>query len=252
MIDFVRKTPDELESMSYEQKRLYFENLKDYVLSLPFDEDFARRGEEKFINTMGGIVKLIRKHMDPQIYGNSKPLEVPTIIVSNHLGSLDSVVVNTPYPDEAFHYMIAASLLKAKNLWQGYFFRNRGAFVVDKNDPVDKKMGEIRALQYLFRDMHIMMFPEGTRRVKYGSDGSVTDFKKGAAEIAQASGANVRPTAINNNFKKSGLYVNVGEDILVGYDDNVFEKTDEIQQSVTELWHENKTNGALILTKNPK
>jgi|GEM_PF-6395236 len=249
MLTFKHKTNIELKNMSYEEKSQYYLEYKEYILNLPFDEEKLECGEKKFLKTADFLVSNLKKHFEPHIYGNDKPLNGATIVISNHLGSFDQILVNAPYQYEAFHYMIDKSLLKAKNLCIGNFYVNRGAFVVDKHDFKDIKMAEPRALQYLHRNKHVMMFPEGSRMVKYGSDGGVTKFKKGVIEIAKAGQVPIRPMAINNNYKKGEVYINVGEDIWVSYDDNNHEKLAEVQRSVENLWQENKDKGAMIITK---
>lgn len=251
--EFTIESSHKLDLMTVEEKIEYYENVKQYILSLPFNEKELVEGEKKFLQTVNFIVPKFKKVFEPTITSRiSSEFDEPHILISNHLNSFDQVLLSSAFPNVAYHYMIAESLLKLKNLRVGKLYLSRGAFVVDRTTSEGRKLAIPNALKYLYRNNNIAMFPEASRQIRYGSDGSVQEFKNGAVQLAQMASVPIIPVAINNNFKKGELYINVGEKFSVNIEDNIIEKTNDLRNKVIELWEENRDRGALILTKNKK
>lgn len=240
----------EVMAMNIEERLRYFSAYKAFVCSLPFDEEALLTSEKRFQKTVHFWLPKFVRLFQPVVYGETEPLkEGPFILVSNHLGSFDQFLLATAFPSNVFHYMISASLLTAKNFFLGKAYVKCGAFTVDKSSPTGGMQAEVKALQFLLRGCNIAMFPEGTRRVKYGSDGTVGLFKKGAVSLAQIAQVPIVPIAINNHYKKGCLYVNVGAAMSVSYGDDIYCKTAKLREIVTSLWKENMANGARMITK---
>lgn len=248
--DFDFKSPTILDSLSVEKKVEYFKELNEYIMTLPFDNDKLDKEEKKFLKTVDFLVPKFKKIYEPNIYyKNNEKIDEPFILVSNHLGSFDQALLCTAFPDRAFHYMIAESLLTIKNLYVGKLYVNRGAFVVDRTTSLGRKMAIPNALQYVYRGRNLAMFPEASRQILYGSDGSVQSFKNGAVAISQIGNIPIVPMAINNNYSKGNIYINVGEKFRVNVEDKIIDKNIELRDKIIDLWNENKSRGALILTK---
>ncbi|MDD2208203.1 MAG: lysophospholipid acyltransferase family protein [Bacilli bacterium] len=251
MIAFDReiKSAYKLDEMTVKEKHEYYEDLKEYILSLPFDKEKLNIGEKKFLKTVDFAFPKVEKYYKPNF--SSKLTEIPDqfILISNHLCSFDQVLLSYAFPDTAFHYMIAESLMEAKNLYVGKFYVNRGAFVVDRTTHEGRILAIPKALQYLYQGAHVAMFPEASRQIRYGSDGTVQKFKNGSVILSQMSNVPIIPVAINNNYKKGESYINVGEKFEVGLESSIVQKNIELREKVIELWKENHDKGAKILTK---
>lgn len=247
--DFELKSIHEINQLPRDARLEYYHQYREFVMSLEFDEELNRKQEARYLKTVNGLGKFIQNYFDIKPRGVSDEDDEPMIVVSNHLDSRDQLLISTTYPNIPLHYMIAESLLEPKNLMIGHLYVNRGAFTVDKRDKEDRKMATPRALKHLLRGQSVVILPEGTRTIKYGSDGTVQKFQAGAVLSAIISGRCIKPHAINNNYKKGQLYVNKGSKIYIPEDVDILEATDELQKIVERLWQENKDNGAIIKTK---
>ncbi len=242
-----------IDKLTVDEKRAYFEELKEFVLSLPFDEAECKRCEQRYLNKLKLYIPAFNTILKPNISTRleEKP-KSPFVLISNHLDSCDPLLLFNIFSETPLHFMIAESFLKPKNRWLGKFYIRNGAYVIDRTTPVGRIMGIINSLQYVWRGYNIAMFPEGSRKVHYGSDGSVQDFKQGAAMISQVADISIAPMAINNDFKRENLYANVGELFNVRIEDKIVNKNIELQSQVSDLWEENRKNGAKIYTKKKK
>lgn len=248
--DFEIKSTTAVDLMSVEEKIQYFNEIKEYVLSLPYDMKQLEQGEKKFLKTLDHFVPKVIKLYRPNIYSKTMAIpKSPFILVSNHLGSFDQVLLSCGFPKTAFHYMIAESLMQKQNLCVGKLYQARGAFVVDRKSPEGRRLAIPKSLEYIYRGRNVAILPEGTRTILYGSDGTVQNFKNGAVTLAQMANVPIVPVAINNNFKKGESFINIGNEFRVGIEDNIHEKNEELREKVIDLWNENKSNGAIILTK---
>jgi 1-acyl-sn-glycerol-3-phosphate acyltransferase len=248
MVNFKKVANVELRKMSACERANYFMAYKEYVLSLPFDENEMLRGENCYLKTANKIMLRYHKEYEPlTIKRGYRELPNPFILVSNHLDTGDENLHISAFPKIPFHYMIASSLFTPENRKMGEYYLENGAFVIDKDNLFERRKAEDMALQYLFRGKYIALFPEGTRTLRYGGDGTVQKFHKGAVSIAQASNVPIIPVAINNNLVKGGISINIGDTFKVSYDDNIFEKTNELRDEVIKLWEDNKKRGAKII-----
>jgi len=248
--EFVKKTNAEIHQMSLDDRVKYFVDYEEYVLGLPFDEKQMQKGQNRYLKVSRIIANYMQKKLQP-IYITRKYDRLPNqfILVTNHLDSKDQFMHIAAFPNIPFHYMIAQSLLTRKNHYRGHLYTKLGGFPIDKDNPDDRRLAEEKALQYVFRGGNLTIFPEATRTLKYGGDGTVWGFKKGAASIAQASRIPILPGAINNDYRQGGLFMTIGSPFPVSYDDNVFDKTEELQTIVSELKEENDRKGAKIILR---
>lgn len=250
--DFELKSMNKINKMSLDERLEYYRDYRNFVMSLEYDEEENRQNEERYLKTLRFLINHFNPMFNPKYFGVNDENDEPMIVVSNHLDSFDQLLISPAYPEKVLHYMIASTLLKPKNLMVGHLYTRRGAFTVDRNDPRDRTMAIPKALIHLLRGQSAVILPEGTRTIKYGSDGTVQKFKEGAVLASMISGLPIKPMAINNNFKKDELYVNKGSKIYIPEDANIFEATHYLEDVVRNLWQENKDNGAVILTKKPK
>ncbi|NLL01448.1 MAG: 1-acyl-sn-glycerol-3-phosphate acyltransferase [Mollicutes bacterium] len=245
-IQEVLKGP-ELDDLTLSEKIQYCKELKELVLSLPFDEKEAKLCEERYLTLLDICLPIFKTIFRPNINFHTTELpKGPNIVICNHLDSYDQIPLSCAVPKLPLHYMIAESF---EGTLKGQQYKKLGAFVVDRNSDEGKRLGYIEALKYLFRGFSVALMPEGHRWIVYGSDGTVQKFHSGFASMAQLTGANVIPNAINNDFRIGKLYVNRGVPFKINLEDKVIDKTNESHQIVTDLWQENRNKGALIRTK---
>ncbi len=236
-----------LSSMSVEEKIKYFQEVKEYILNAPFDEEKLELGEKKFLSTLKLFVPPIKKIIQPNITSKLENLpEEPFILASNHLGSFDQILLSCAFPKTPFHYMIGESLLTIKNLYAGHLYVNRGAYVIDRTTQKGRWLAIPQSLQYVYRNRNIVIFPEGTRTIRYGSDGTVQEFKDSVIRTAQIANVPIVPVAINNNYKKGQAYINIGSEFRVGIEDDITEKNNELREEIIDLRQEIVDQGAII------
>lgn len=113
-----------------------------------------------------------------------------TVIVANHPSMLDVIYTLAFVRDT--DCIVKATLAKS---WVGGIVR---ALYITNN--VDFEVMKDECVQALKQGGNLIIFPEGTR----SPAGGLNQFKKGAARIALAAGANVQPMHIGGN-RKYGL-----------------------------------------------
>ncbi len=129
--NFELKSIHEINQLSRQARIEYYQQYREFVMSLEFSEELNREQEGRYLKTVNGLGKLFREFFDVNIRGVNDENDEPMIVVSNHLGSFDQVLISTAYPNIPLHYMISKSLLEPKNLRVGYLYIDRGAFTVD-------------------------------------------------------------------------------------------------------------------------
>jgi len=117
------------------------------------------------------------------------PKEGPVIIAANHVSYWDPVVLVVAMP-RRIYFMAKANLFKIPVLAQ--IIKHFGAFPVDKTKS--DRAALRAAIEVLDRGDVFGIFPEGTRV----RDGSLGEFKGGAAMIAAKTNAPIIPVALIN------------------------------------------------------
>ena len=121
-----------------------------------------------------------------------RPVDPPSVIVANHPGLFDVIVLITEIP--RMSVMVKRSLVQklplGPLLWSaGYVYGPR------KGDLKDLKDFFGRAEDMLRQGYHFMIFPEGTRSPK----GGLLPFKSGAFVLARRAGVPIQPVLIEND-----------------------------------------------------
>lgn len=119
------------------------------------------------------------------LHGERVPKDGPIIVVSNHVGFLDGplVFILTPRP---LRFLVKRSYFSS--VW-GVFLRATGQIPIDQNSADREALTAAR--EVLSSGGGLGIFPEGTR-----GSGTVQTAQRGAAFLAQATGAKLVPVAV--------------------------------------------------------
>ena len=115
------------------------------------------------------------------------PRSGPALVVGNHVGSIDPVILGINIPRLDVYYMAKSELFEKP--FVGWLFRHNHAFPVVRDSP--DRTALRRALDILARGHVLLLYPEGTR----SSDGSLSRAQAGAGFIARHSGVPIIPVA---------------------------------------------------------
>ena len=151
----------EKEKLTLEEKQEYFKNMRDFYLSLPYDEDLERKLENNYVKSLDVGLPFFNLLYRPMIINPEKVPEGNGIIfVSNHLGSLDQFPIMSAIGDRPTHFLASTTLLPLK---RGSLYKNTGAIFVDRQDPNSREASKEKMGQYLLKGSNVFLFPEGTR-----------------------------------------------------------------------------------------
>jgi 1-acyl-sn-glycerol-3-phosphate acyltransferase len=113
------------------------------------------------------------------------PKTGPAIVVCNHIGSLDPMLVQAATAKRIITWMMAAEYMDLPGL--GWFFRKIGVIPVERSG---KDSGPLRAaLRALERGRVLGIFPEG----RFSKTNEFLPFQTGVGMIAAKTGAPVVP-----------------------------------------------------------
>ena len=115
------------------------------------------------------------------------PRRGPALIVGNHVGMLDPVLLGINIRRFDVYYMAKSELFRGRFL--GWLFRRNHAFPVVRDTP--DRTALRTALQHLAAGHVLLVYPEGTR----SRDGLLHHAQAGAGFIARRSGAPIVPVA---------------------------------------------------------
>lgn len=234
-LTFRELTREERNNLSHEELIDYYKNLKEYYLSLPFNEDLMLKYREQCRNAIKNLLFFFNAIYSPQIINKNKlPTETGVILASNHLHSFDPLLIVNLLEEKGFRLLAKEELLGK----YGNLFEYIGSIFVDNDDDFSKKESKEELIKTLLHGGNVMHFPEGTRnKKKY--ERFLLDFKYGTVDVAQKTGAPIIPFAVNDNytFRSKKLFVNVGDPIYVQPDSNLTEVNEKLKDTIaTLLW----------------
>ena len=124
------------------------------------------------------------------------PRNMPFLICPNHESFLDGPLLIALLPRQVIYNIF---ILGYSDYWQGAFSRRLAEMCMIV--PIDPNVNLIRAMQAgavgLRQGRALLIFPEGTRTI----DGSVAEFKKGAAILAYELRVPIVPVGIRGAFE---------------------------------------------------
>ena len=115
------------------------------------------------------------------------PRQGAVLIVGNHVGTVDPVLLGINIPRRDVYYMAKSELFRTRFL--GWLFRRNHTFPVVRDSP--DRTALRTALQHLDDGHVLLVYPEGTR----SRDGRLHHAHAGAGFIARRSGAPIVPVA---------------------------------------------------------
>jgi 1-acyl-sn-glycerol-3-phosphate acyltransferase len=145
----------------------------------------------KFLQTLSRILTTIL--FDLKVYGRRNvPARGGVLIVSNHQGNLDPVVIAV-WLDRPLNYIAKSELFQG--YWSTWLLHTVNAF------PVRQGAGDVGAVKetiHRLKQGHLLnMFPEGSRT----EDGKIAPLQKGVALIVRRANVPVVPAVIVGSFE---------------------------------------------------
>lgn len=309
---FVPLETEEKMKLSPKEKDEYFDAMKKFYLSLPYDEKLESKMEKNYVKALHLGMPFFNFLYQPKVINSEKvPEGNGHIFVSNHLGSLDQFPIMAAIGDRPTHFLASTTLLPLK---RGALYKNTGAIFVDRQDSSSRENSKEKMGQYLLKYSNVFLFPEGTRNYmrehhiddlyslypfantnmskeqftemilkqphlvsqgevlkKLFQDGKISSiefaqgltningflceylpfeeyvdswmlpFKLGAVALAQSTGADIIPFAVNNNYKIGGdnLLVRVGDAMHVDSNDDLVKKNQELRTQISSMIADN-------------
>lgn len=235
---FEKKTVDQLQKMSLEEKKDYFISYRKYLRNIKIDSKLFEKGKRRYklLYTIGAIpVKMIFK---PRIIGKENiPYQGGFIIASNHENSNDQYLIDIALNGKPFTGFAAHTI---KNTFRGKLFEFiKSAIFIDRESPESKKSGSEELAVRIAHDQIGAIFPEGTRKNKTeeGRKKFLLPFKLGTVSIAQKTGGPILPVALSYGKKYS--LVRVGAPIIVKPEDDLETVNKQLFEAVSKLKQEN-------------
>ena len=150
-----------------------------------------------------------------------------SIVVCNHLGKADVLVVGAMFKDKT---MFLSKKEWFDNKFLAWLLNKMGAIPIDRDKPSITSIK--KCLEVLKNDKRLCVFPEGRRNFE---DNKLQEIKQGTALFAVKGRALITPVIIYDHlkmFKKN--YVIIGKPIdLSNYYDKKFD--DEVSKSCTQI-----------------
>lgn len=215
----------EKDNLTTEELIEYFQELKEYYLSLPYDSEEIAKQEKQYQFVSSIARPIFRIIFNPLIVNPELlPKTEGNIFVSNHLTYVDQFLLGYTLGNRAAHFMASSQF---KTMKRGGFYRFMGAVFVDRDDDNSKEQARILQTQMVLNGSDVFIFPEGTRKPPYDV---LKPFKLGAVTIAQETGAPIIPMVINNTYKRNQLVARIcSEPIYV-------QPTDDLKGVNQQLW----------------
>lgn len=228
-------TLEERQNLTPQEREAYFKNLRIYYSKLPYDEKNVKKQERRYVLASKIGIPFLKAILKPNVINGEKlKCDSGVIYVANHNNYYDQFPIITAIGAEPpIHFLTATKML---NLKRGFFYKLTGAVSVDREDKNDRKRATEDIEKILIHGGTVFIFPEGrTNREKI----KILPFQPGAVAIAQVTNKPIIPIAVNDDYRRGHICISVGDKFNVSTDDDVMQKTHELQKKVEELIDQN-------------
>lgn len=210
----------------------YYEDLKKYYVSRT-DKEKIRLGEKYYRTVFPLSKKVLDTNCPYDVEGlENLPLNDGVIYVANHRSMIDPPLVMSLIGNRPTHLLLKSEFLDSKF---SFLLRSIGCVFVDRENKDSQTLSKEELIKIVLNGGNIIIFPEGTRNK---TNQTLLDFKLGAVSIARITGAPIVPIAIIKKDNKRLL--KIGEQINVGYCDDIVEKNKEVRNLIKKMIVENQ------------
>ena len=180
-----------------------------WLVMLPFDKE--RMVTHMLLVYQSWLICHIMPVWSLETMGNLKSAKGKTfVVISNHQSILDILFINSL----GMRFKWVSKIENTKVPVLGWYLKMADYLTVDRGDRDSKDRMIEDALSCLRRGTSVMMFPEGTR----SAGGDLGIFKRGAFQLAIASGRPVLPVVIDGTgdiLPKHGLLFRSGNRVRI-------------------------------------
>jgi 1-acyl-sn-glycerol-3-phosphate acyltransferase len=146
------------------------------------------------IAALGARLALGVAGLSPRLRGRDRSIAGPSILVANHGGYLDFLIVAAALPPDV-RFVIKGELANVPLV--GAVLRRLGHVFIDRRDAA-RSLADLEAvIELLAQGQQVVVFPEGTFSPEVG----MRPFKLGAFRLAGDTGAPIVPVAIRGSRK---------------------------------------------------
>lgn len=242
MKDFNFKTLVEEESLSIEEKREYYKEYREYVLSrklqtsTPGIVSMAPKCVNVTKKIAGALVNmLIAKDAEKKVEGLENIPEGACIFAYTHEGMLDNFIW-IPYIDKHCPILHGAGVNKLLLLAQ----LNTGLILVKKGDKVNNFNAKLDMINLLMNGHSITYFPEGTWNLSPNKLHLPLSF--GFLDVARKANVPVVPAVhdinyewVNGKYLATSITTVFGKPIYITMEDDIREKLTEYEEAISTI-----------------
>lgn len=234
---FNKLSSEQLEQLSIEDRKKYYESLRDYYKNLPYDKDNYEKTEKNYSKLSKFGLPIYNMIYPPTVIGRENlPDEDGLLFVANHNNYYDQFPIISAIGDHRpIHFLTATKML---NMKRGSIYLKTGALSIDRENSLDRHFAKDEVIKVLSHKGNVFIFPEG----KTNRTGEfLQEFHVGAASIAQKCGCKIVPIAVSSDYNRETKepIVRFGKPFKIGIDEDVVEATKKIKEIVGNLKQQN-------------
>ena len=237
--EFKRLNSRKLKSLTREEVIKYYDQLRSFYLSLPYNEAEKQRKAQHYLHIGKILIPITDWLYHPTPINNESHIDridnKGFIYISNHLNSLDQFsLISAIGKDKPLVVLAKNTLLNLKRRW---LYKYVGCEFIDLNNLRTVKTVFETLAKDILHGRDVLIFPEGTRNT---TEKLMLNFQMGAVMLAQETGTKIIPYAINEDYRilrHCHLYVRRGGEFTVSPYDDLAEANERLENAVrTLIW----------------
>ena len=238
MNDFEFLTYEEEKKLTLEEKKAYYESLKEYITQ-KIPNLYSRTGIKFRENYIKFVKKILPKIMPYKfiIDGFENIPDEPVIFASTHQDFND--IINSIYscPEQ----MIVYNAINIKPFLK-IFLNLNGVLYVDRNDKNSRLHTKLQLAKELLNGKSVNIYPEATWNCTPSK--LHLPLYKGIVDIAKITGAKIIPIVQEYTYDETKLdgkshiisvHIRFGRPVSVSYIDDSLEKVDEVSEVISTI-----------------